>query len=168
MRLAFPLLVSLCCSCGIAARVGAGVTGTTTTVAPEIAPTVGLVMGDREFNIVSGISGAFGFTTKAVPVGRATWVEEGTYTFKESPWGVRVGLGVGPNFDGARGVGWLVFARAGPTFMISAKDSGDLLTQLGLDLTIGLTGFPKADLFWGVTFDISWLLRVFDRFPMGS
>lgn len=156
--------------CGVAARVGAGLSGATANYAPEVTTTVGVAAGSSTLNLLAGVTGGFGVTPHAVPVGRAAGLVEATYFVIGSEnvarWGVRGGLGVGPNFDGARGVGWFTFARVGPVYALA--DATDYLTALGLELMVGVTGFPKAELFWGVSFNVGWFFKVMERFPMGG
>jgi hypothetical protein len=158
--------------CGVAARVGAGIGGSNANYAPQAAATVGLAAGSSTLNILAGLTGVFGVTPRAVPVpvGHVAGLVEATYSFPGcadvAKWGIRGGRGGGPNFDGARGVGWQTFARVGPLYALT--DASDYLTALGLELMIGVTGFPKAELFWGVNFNIGWFFKVIERFPTGG
>ncbi len=170
------VLVSLCFAalsgCGVAARVGAGLGGDSANYAPQAAATVGVATGSSTLNLLAGVTGVFGVTPRAVPVpvGHVSGLVEATYFFTGSDdvakWGIRGGLGVGPNFDGARGVGWQTFARVGPLYALA--DASDYLTALGLELMIGVTGFPRAELFWGVNFNIGWFFKVIERVPIGG
>ena len=43
-----------------------------------------------------------------------------------------------------------------------------LFAYLDLGLMIGVTGFPKAELFWGVNLNLGWFFKVIERVPIGG